>query len=780
MELLMSAYEHPGFYKNAMVISEKGVVIGSVIKNALGANVADADYFRTTKNSGNVYVGVGENPLGGKRNIFISSPIETGGVFTLQVNLDSAFGILAPTGKVLGDTGEVVLVNKEGLLLSPVRFKLTSGSLPSPLEFQNMATPAQMALSGRDGIVDSLDYRGARVLAAYRFIPISDETGWGMVVKQDYDEIFKPEYEFIGLKILINFLALLVVLGASSLISKSLSKPIESLSKVVKEVGKGNYNAKAGGGSTGEVGLLVESINHMTDEIRGRQILLNAEIAQRKRALDELLAREAELSEAQKLAHLGSWDWDLVKNKLRWSEELYQIFRVKREDFRGTYEAFVDLVHPEDKVTVQNHVNKAIYEIFSFSVDHRIVTPGGEVKVVHNQAEAVFNASGKPEKLVGTIQDITERKQLEQRMADALELTNKIVSESPIPIAIYDESGECVMVNKASVRAGGGALTELLRNKFDEIGAFAEAGIIRDGFETLKTGVEKRKETRISASGGRDIWLEILFARIMPGGKPHLLLMLDDVTEKREAAKKLLNLNKELEEAVVLRTSALNAANKELEAFSYSVSHDLRAPLRAIDGFSLALLEDFGPNLDDKGKDYLRRIRAGAVKMSGLIDDMLLLSRITRDKMHLAEVDISGLAEAVAGELKKQEPERGVEFIIEAGINCKGDPKLIRIALENLMGNAWKFTTKTANPRIEFGKTVAEDKEAFFVRDNGAGFDSGYKDMLFLPFHRLHTNAEFEGTGIGLATVKRIITRHGGQIWGEGEVGKGAVFYFTI
>jgi light-regulated signal transduction histidine kinase (bacteriophytochrome) len=253
-----------------------------------------------------------------------------------------------------------------------------------------------------------------------------------------------------------------------------------------------------------------------------------------------------------------------------------------------------------------------------------------------------------------------------------------------------------------------------------------------------------------------------------------------EITERKNAEREVRALNAELDERVKRRTASLNSANKELEAFAYSVSHDLRAPLRALDGFSLAVIEDYGDKLDDKGKDYLRRIRGGAAKMAELIDDILKLSRITRDEMRVEVVDLTLIAKSIADELKKQAPDRDVEFIIKDVNKISGDAKLLRVALENLIGNAFKFTRNTRGAKIEFGETKVGDETAIFVRDNGAGFDPSYKEMLFSPFHRLHTNAEFEGTGIGLATVKRVVIRHGGRIWGEGEIGNGATFYFII
>jgi light-regulated signal transduction histidine kinase (bacteriophytochrome) len=228
------------------------------------------------------------------------------------------------------------------------------------------------------------------------------------------------------------------------------------------------------------------------------------------------------------------------------------------------------------------------------------------------------------------------------------------------------------------------------------------------------------------------------------------------------------------------RTTQLEAANRELEAFSYSVSHDLRAPLRGIDGFSQALLEDYSEQLDDHGRDYLRRVRAATQRMSGLIDDLLNLSRITRSELRREAVDLSALVRSIAEQLRQAQPERHVEFRIADGLTAQGDPRLLRIALENLLGNAWKFTAKTADAVVEFGLTRAGGDDVYFVRDNGAGFDMAYAGKLFGAFQRLHDVREFEGTGIGLATVQRIVRRHGGDVRAEGEPERGATFFFTL
>jgi light-regulated signal transduction histidine kinase (bacteriophytochrome) len=249
-----------------------------------------------------------------------------------------------------------------------------------------------------------------------------------------------------------------------------------------------------------------------------------------------------------------------------------------------------------------------------------------------------------------------------------------------------------------------------------------------------------------------------------------------DITELKRAEREVRRLNDDLKQ----RQVALEAVNKELEAFSYSVSHDLRAPLRAIDGFSQALAEDFADRLDGDGKDYINRIRNGSQRMGELIDDLLELSRLTRSDMRREPIDLSAMARRIAAELREQYPERKVAFEVEDGLVVEGDARLLRAALSNLLSNAWKYTGKQTEPHVEFGATNHNGRRAYFVRDNGAGFDMTYADKLFGVFQRLHRTSDFPGNGVGLATVQRIIHRHGGEIWAEAAVNCGATFYFSL
>jgi PAS domain S-box-containing protein len=302
-----------------------------------------------------------------------------------------------------------------------------------------------------------------------------------------------------------------------------------------------------------------------------------------------------------------------------------------------------------------------------------------------------------------------------------------------------------------------------------------------------------RSDVRGRRKDGSEFLADIMLGPLEMNQELAVLAIVRDITAQVHAQEDLARLTAELEQRVHERTLQLEAANQELEAFSYSVSHDLRAPLRAIDGFTRALLEDYSERIDEQGQHYLRRVASGTERMGLLINDLLQLARVSRSEMSRSSVDLTALAHSLAGELSQAHPDRRVQWVIADGLTVEGDPRLLRLGLENLLGNAWKYTSKTADARIEVGSMSSAECElpnadslfpttqsVFFVRDNGAGFDMAYADKLFGAFQRLHSSTEFEGTGVGLATVKRIVARHGGRIWATAAVNHGATFYFTL
>jgi light-regulated signal transduction histidine kinase (bacteriophytochrome) len=255
---------------------------------------------------------------------------------------------------------------------------------------------------------------------------------------------------------------------------------------------------------------------------------------------------------------------------------------------------------------------------------------------------------------------------------------------------------------------------------------------------------------------------------------------MQDIDDRHRAEDEVRPLNSELEERVLQRTMELTEANQELESFAYSISHDLRAPLRGIDGFSRLLQEEYEQRLDTQGREYLARVRRAAQRMGTLIDDLLELSRMTRQEMKRQRVDLSSICREVVANLRQEQPGRTVEVSIQPGCTGEGDPQLLRVLLENLLGNAWKYTRTTSGARIEFGVEHEAEGDIFYIRDNGVGFDMVYASKLFSPFQRLHNPNEFEGSGIGLASVWRVVRRHGGQIKATAEIGQGATFCFSL
>jgi len=372
-------------------------------------------------------------------------------------------------------------------------------------------------------------------------------------------------------------------------------------------------------------------------------------------------------------------------------------------------------------------------------------------------------------------EDITARKEAEEAIARLA----AIVESSEDAIIAKSLDGVILSWNPGAERLYGYSAKEVVGKSISILEPPDRRNELAEAMEKLRRGerIQDREVQRIRKDGARiDVWMSLSAVKGPDGKVMGASTIGRDITERKRAEEEIRRLHGNLERRAV----ELKSINKELEAFSYSVSHDLRAPLRSIDGFSQALLEDYDGILDDQGRDYLRRVRAASQRMAQLIDDLLALSRTTRREMTRDEVDLSGLADSIAAELQRNGPERRVEFVIQPGLVARGDSHLLGIVLENLLGNAWKFTNRRSIAKIEFGATQQDGKAVYFVRDNGVGFDPAYTSRLFGAFQRLHASTEFPGTGIGLATVQRIIHRHGGRIWPESALDEGTTFYFTL
>jgi PAS domain S-box-containing protein len=380
--------------------------------------------------------------------------------------------------------------------------------------------------------------------------------------------------------------------------------------------------------------------------------------------------------------------------------------------------------------------------------------------------------------IISIIRDITARKRSEQLQREVQAKYQDLVNN--LRIGVYRntaESGCFLEVNPAIVTMFEAESAEQLQ-KYPIAELCRDEGCWEAFMDKIKQqGFVDNEEIPLVTLKQREFSASVTAAmKTDSSGNTYYDGIIEDISERKEIERRIQQLNTALRE----RAMVLESVNHELEAFSYSVSHDLRAPLRAVDGFSRILLDEYADRLDDTGRDRLRRVRAAAQRMATLIDDLLKLSRITRAELKRENIDLSAIAAEVINELHTQEPSRTVQCIIQPGLIVWGDGRLLHIVLDNLLGNAWKFTSKRPDAKIEFGMQMQNDEPVYFVRDNGAGFDMAYAEKLFGAFQRLHDTSEFPGTGIGLATAQRIIHKHGGRIWAESKVEQGAAFYFTL
>mgnify|MGYP001089634485 CR=1 FL=1 len=390
------------------------------------------------------------------------------------------------------------------------------------------------------------------------------------------------------------------------------------------------------------------------------------------------------------------------------------------------------------------------------------------------------------ERLVGAVQELSLARDIESIMAIVRRVARELCGADGATFVLRDD-GKCFYADEDAISPlwkgsrfpmeaciSGWAMLHRESVVIEDIYADARipADLYRTTFVKSLAVVPIRTASPVGAIG--NYWAS--HRRVTPDE----LKLLQALADSTSIAIENVQLISELEARVRARTAQLEAANRELEAFSYSVSHDLRAPLRSISGFSLALEEDLGDRLDDNTRSHVGWIRSATVRMGTLVDDMLSLARANRVELDAAPIDLSVIARAVADDLGAHTPERRASIAIADGLVASGSATLMRAVFENLLGNALKFTGRTADPRIEVGSTEAAGERVFFVRDNGAGFDMSHASRLFTPFQRLHSSQDFPGSGVGLATVQRIVHRHGGRIWAESEPGRGATFFFTL
>jgi len=505
---------------------------------------------------------------------------------------------------------------------------------------------------------------------------------------------------------------------------------------------------------------------------------LEAEIIERKKA-EEALSKLAEIVKSSDDAII-SWTLDCAII-VSWNPGAERMFGYSADEAKGR---LITLVIPSDRAEELPEIIESMKrgERLEHYETRRLRRDGREIEVSLSLSP-LKDAGGRITEVSAIVRDITERKRAEEVVRQLA----AIVESSDDAIISKTMEGAIVSWNAGAARIFGYPPEAMLGRPCAILFPSDRSAEAPKILARIKRGERvEHFETKWIRRDRRQIDVSLTVSPIKEdtGKIIGISVIARDITERKQAEGEIRQLNEELEQRVHQRTAQLEAANKELEAFSYSVSHDLAAPLRSINGFSQALLEDYAEKLDAQGKDYLQRVRAASQRMARLISDMLNLARVTRAEMHRESVDLNALARLVAAELQQTDLSRRVEFVIADGVVANGDARLLQVVLENLLGNAWKFTSKHPTARIEFGvlesDTNGDGKPIYFVRDDGAGFDKTFAHKMFDAFQRLHDTGEFEGNGIGLASVQRVINRHGGRVWAEGEVERGATFYFTL
>ena len=589
----------------------------------------------------------------------------------------------------------------------------------------------------------------------------------------------------------------------------------------------------------------IAALNIMEDEISAKNALaltnkkLVEEIKERKNAACALHQSQRDLLQAQQMAHLGNWNYDLISRKATWSKEIFQIMGLDPKLEIPDYNQFKKLIHPDDWRKISEAALETIKKGTVKELELRIQRSNGDDCTVFIICTPQLNSAGEVTKLNGIIQDITERKQSEKELIRANRLytvisqINQMVVRNRVRekifteacniaidygkfrmawIGLVDEKDHTITpvswagaelgylskiktISTTKCPEGNGPTGSAIRNGelyyCNDIANDPEVEIWRD--DALKRNYRSSIAFPIivlnKTIGAFTIYVsepnffnqsEIELLSQVTTDISFALEVAETENKRIKAEKAIKRLNAELEQRVILRTLQLENINKELEAFTYSVSHDLRSPLHNINGWSQVLLEECKDQLGENGCSYLDRVLIETKRMSNLIDDLLKLSKVTLIEKKSDTVDLTAIAQNIVKRLQDKPIDHALEFIIQPDLVTMGDPRMLEIALTNLLDNAYKFTGKQPKACIEFGKSIIDGKPTYWVRDNGVGFDMEHSKKLFGAFQRMHKQTDFPGTGIGLATVQRIIHRHDGLIWADSKIDQGTTFYFTI
>ena len=526
----------------------------------------------------------------------------------------------------------------------------------------------------------------------------------------------------------------------------------------------------------------------------GSLLLENTQLAQffqtgsasRKSNTTDIVGENTQLAEVKAKLRLtldttntGEWDWDLTTNKIVLCHRSRAILGLS--DFNGSYSDFLQAIHPEEREAIDLEAARTFQNHQDLDLEFRVVRPNRQIVRIRIKGKLHHNRQGQPVRISGILTAIA---------APELGSKNIIIKngrDTPQTVTQLSAIANLLPYYLLMIEVETKKIILLNSKLANSLAISSSQAVGRSCYECFDSEYAEVIASHHQQAVSCDRVLHIQEQVTLPDGIHYLDTVVAPLHDTQGAIYASLHISSDIpdlatiQEALSRRKIQLEAANRELESFSYSVSHDLQAPLRVIDGFSQVLWENYESQLDERGKHYLRRIQANTERMSDLIDALLQLSRITRSRMKLVRVNLSAIASDIIEELRLEDPERQVEVTITPNLETTGDPQLLRIVLRNLLDNAWKYTSGRSQAKIEFSSLASDERQTtYYVRDNGAGFDFEYADRLFTAFQRLHSQAEFSGTGIGLATVQRIIYRHGGKVWAEGECDRGATIYFSL
>ncbi|MDP3760944.1 MAG: PAS domain S-box protein [Ramlibacter sp.] len=682
---------------------------------------------------------------------------------------------LAPEMTLLVADGNAVVIAAAGARAVPVGSVMPEGFL------------RRAVAAGQTRLEREVGADGAEWLYAVQSVGRAEEGRLYVAALMSSDDVLAPATQRLYQQL--GALALITLLGAAAAWmfgDRIVVRPVARMLRRVDALRREELRLDAAMPARGllELRELDERFQDMARTIAERSVQRDgamAEMAGQKNLLESVFESMAEgvlvVARSGRFIHMnaaahrimpGLAELNRSKDPVRASAEDWGVFQIDG----------VTPLAPEQRPALRTLAGE---NLDNFRYVIRGALSGGPEKIIQGHTRALASPQGEQDGAVLVFADITAAYRAEQALKDSERRYRTLFESNPHPMWVYDvESLQFLTVNDAAVAHYGFSREEFLAMTIMDIRPAEDVGQVMDAIHQ-EDAVHSPVPWRHRLRDGRLIYVEVSSHTLDYGGRPARMVLAHDITQRRLAQQALEQVNETLERRVAERTRELALSNRELESFAYSVSHDLRAPLQVIDGFGRALLARHAQALDAQARHYLERIRDNTRQMSELIDDLLSLARVTRTELRAEPVNLAPKAVQTVERLRQRFPDREVAVEIDEDIHCSGDARLLAVVLENLIENAWKFTGRTPGARIRIGRKAGEGGETvIYVADNGAGFDMAYSAKLFHAFQRLHASSEFEGTGIGLATVHRIVTRHGGRVWAESHPGEGAVFQFTL